>query len=44
MNKGHKSGFKDTLWGLFLVGVIVVPIVYVILQKKKGADYDDKGL
>jgi hypothetical protein len=46
MNKGHKSGFKDTLWGLFWVGVIVVPVACVILQKIKARDYyyDDKGL
>jgi hypothetical protein len=43
MNKGHKSDFKDTSWGLFWVGVIVVPFVYVILQKKNAGDFDDKG-
>jgi len=36
MNKEHKGDFKDTLWGLFWVGLIVVPVVFVILQKKKG--------
>jgi hypothetical protein len=44
MNKGHKGDFEDTLWGLFWVAVIVVPIIYVILQKKKAGDYDDRGL
>ena len=35
MNKCHKSDLNNTLWGLFWVGVIVGPIIYVILQKKK---------
>ncbi len=42
MNKGHKHDFKDALWGLFWVGLIVVPVVYVILQKKKAGDFGDK--
>jgi len=38
MKKGHESNLKDTLWGLFWVGVIVVPVIYVTLQNKKARD------
>ncbi len=44
MKKEHKSNFKDVLWGMFWFGWVVVPIVYVILQKKKAGDHGDKSL
>ena len=44
MKKEHKSNFKDILWGMFWFGWVVVPIVYVILQKKKAGDHGDKSL
>ena len=44
MNKRHISNLKDTLWGLFWVGVIVVPVISVALENKRAQDYDAKCL
>ncbi len=43
MRKEHKNNCKDMLWGMLWSGWVVVPILYVALQKKKAGDYDDKS-
>jgi len=40
MKKEHKSNCKDMLWGMFWFGWVVVPILYITLQKKKAGGYD----
>ncbi len=35
MDKYYKAA-KDTFWGLFWVGVVVLPLAYVILEKRNG--------
>ena len=35
MNKSSKEGSKDLLWGLFWVGMVVVPAIYTILHREK---------
>ncbi len=34
MDKRYKV-FKDMFWGLFWIGVVVLPMVYVMLEKKQ---------
>jgi len=44
MKKELKSNGKDMLWGMVWFGWVVVPVLYVTLQKKKAGEYDDKSL
>jgi len=44
MKKELKSNGKDMLWGMVWFGWVVVPFLYVTLQKKKAGEYDDKSL
>jgi len=39
MKKEDKSNCKDMLWGMLWFGWVVVPILYVTLQKKKAGGY-----
>jgi hypothetical protein len=36
MNKRSQKESKDLLWGLFWVGMVVVPIVYTVLKEERG--------
>jgi hypothetical protein len=38
------SNSKNMLWGMIWFGWVVVPVLYVTLQKKRTRDYDDKSL
>ncbi len=44
MKKELKSNGSDMLWGMLWFGWVVVPVLYVTLQKKKTGDYDHKSL
>ncbi len=44
MKKELKSNGKDMLWGMLWFGWVVVPVLYVTLQKKKNGDYNHKSL
>jgi hypothetical protein len=35
MNKERKDDFKDILWGIFWIGMIIGPAIYTALAKKR---------
>jgi hypothetical protein len=35
MNKRSRDDLKDLLWGVFWVGTVIGPAVYVVLDRKK---------
>ncbi len=43
MNKYFTEDLKDILWGVFWVGMVIFPVLYSILHKKKETSFDATG-